>query len=133
MTESGESMSDFAQIMHDWRRMCKAYTTEEDACVGCPLEHITEHGCGAIFEEEFADVADWAYLDETVSVWAERNPEPIYPTWGEWFIERGDLIGGWKNIKNIDALRARAAEVFDMTIPADIAEKLRIVPKEATP
>lgn len=107
-------MSDFAQIMHDWRRMCKAYTTEEDACVGCPLEHIAEHGCGAIFEEEFADVADWDFLDETVSVWAERNPEPVYPTWGEWF----NSIGG--------------VDCGDH-IPADIAEKLGIKPKEATP
>ena len=121
-------MSDFAQIMKDWRRMCKAYTVDEHECEGCPLEHIAEHGCGAIFDADFADVVDWDELNEEVNVWAERNPVK-YPTWGEWFIERGDLVDGWENIQNRGALIARCNEVFGMPIPDDIAEKLGIEPK----
>ena len=106
-------MSDFVQTMMDWRRMCIAYTTDdEDCCKDCPLERITEYGCGAIFEDEFTNTVDWAELERRVMKWAEDHPKPIYPTWQECFntFERG-----------IDV---------DESIPADVAQKLGLKPKE---
>ena len=43
--------------------------------------------------------------------WAEAHPEPEYPTWVEWFNSMGGVDCG-------------------EPIPADIAEKLGIKPKE---
>ena len=108
-------MAEFAQIMKDWRRMCKMFSDEEHECEGCPLEDITEHACGAIFEDEFADVADWAELERRVTKWAKENPEPKYPTWGEYL----------HTLHNEPSSRE-----LSKLIPADIAEKLGIGPKE---
>ena len=103
-------MSDFVQTMMDWRRMCKAYTTDDDSCCsGCPVADFREPGCGAIFEME--DCTDWERYDGAIREWAAEHPEPVYPSWQEWFdtFERG-----------IDV---------DEPIPADIAQKLGLKPK----
>ena len=61
-------MAEFSDVMYQWRRMCKAFTVDEHECEGCPLEHIAEHGCGAIFEADFADAVDWDELRMKVRV-----------------------------------------------------------------
>ena len=121
-------MADFVQTMKDWRRMCKVYTVFKHECEGCPLENIAEHACGAIFEPEFADVVNWQKLEGFVGKWATEHPELVYPTWGDWLAEIG-LIS-WQN--NGDVVNSVMVPTFKMCkhIPADIAEKMGIKPKD---
>lgn len=120
-------MAEFAQIMKDWRRMCKTYSTDdEDCCEGCPVVDFHEHGCSAIYEME--DVTDWRRYAEAIMSWAAEHPV-VYPTWGEWFVEHGDLVDGWQNATNAAWMANTALGVFMKPIPADIAQKLGIEPK----
>ena len=111
-------MAEFQEVMKDWRRMCKAYTTDDESCCdGCPVADFHEHGCGAIFEME--DSTDWQRYADAIRAWAAENPVPVYPTWIEWFQRHV-----WK--KGTDA----SSMFLYAPIPADIAQKLGIEPKE---
>ena len=105
-------MADFVQTMKDWRRMCKAYTTDNDSCCeGCPVVDFHEHGCGAIFEME--DSTDWKRYADTIKAWAAEHPV-VYPTWENW----------------LTTLGVQSFNELSKPIPADIAQKLGIQPKE---
>ena len=65
-----------------------------------------------------AFVLNTADIERKVMSWAAEHPEPVYPTWREWLSEQGVLSAG--------GLWEKAFE----PIPADIAEKLGIQPKE---
>lgn len=107
-------MADFAQTMKDWHRMCKAMTDKDshDACSGCPLE---VYGCSPIYEglDTYKDV-DFEVVGERIAEWAQKNPEPVYPTWYEYLTDLYDSAWG---------------DIYDKCIPADIAEKLGLKPK----
>ena len=125
--EGGEIV-DFVQIMKDWRRMCKAYSTDDDSCCeGCPVVDFREHGCGAIFEME--DSTDWQRYADAIMAWAAENPEPVYPTWVEWLLSKGILIDKSSSERFPNWIPSFTA--YDQ-IPADIAQKLGIQPKEGT-
>lgn len=110
-------MADFVQTMKDWRRMCKAYTTDDDFCCdGCPVVNFHEHGCGAIFEME--DSTNWQRYADTIREWAAEHPELVYETWGQYFRRYYGLE------------YCKGHEMLLENIPADIAEKLGIEPKE---
>ena len=72
-----------------------------NACKECPMEGH----CGMDEAKLVPDAFEKIVMD-----WAEAHPEPVYPTWLEWLDNNNRL------------LRDR--------IPADIAEKLGIRPKE---
>ena len=110
---------EFVQTMKDWRRMCKAYTTDDESCCkGCPVVDFHEHGCGAIFEMK--DSTDWQRYADAIAAWAAEHPEPVYPTWEEWLSDQYNLA------YNDDFRLAMSRE----HIPADIAQKLGIEQKE---
>ena len=114
-------MAEFQYVIKHWRRMCKKYTTDNnDCCKGCPLEDIAEHGCGAIFDEYFADVVDWPELERRVMQWAAEHPEPVYPTWEEYL----------RNVGVIPTNQDIIQTFLKAHIPADTAQKLGIEPKE---
>lgn len=136
-------MAEFVQTMNDWRRMCKAYTTDDDSCCeGCPVVDFREHGCGAIFEME--DGTDWQRYSNAIMSWAAENPEPVYPTWGEWLESEGICFSRLTNYERIDGFSI--PQVFDYQIDGktaficgdkvntpirtDMAQKLGIEPKE---
>ena len=124
-------MAEFVEVSKQWRRMCKAYSTDDDLCCEeCRLVDIVEHGCGAIFEEEFADVVDWSELERRVMQWAAEHPEPVYPTWHDFLYEQGVLkdkmVCGRPDMIATDV----ATDKVNEPIPADIAQKLGIEPKE---
>ena len=122
-------MADFVQTMKDWRRMCKTYTTNDDSCCeGCPVVDYNEHGCGAIFEMD--DSTDWQRYEGAIAAWAAEHPGPVYELWGEWFEKRGDLIRGWHNATNIQWIAKTFGRLMCTPIPADIAQKLGLQPKE---
>ena len=115
-------MSDFAQTMKDWRRMCEANDREYGiaSCEHCRIYEKTHHICGAIWDIEAG--TDWEAIESAVSEWAEEHPEPQYPTWGEYLCNIG-LINDCT--ESDDAIY----RLFHNTIPADIAEKLGVEPK----
>lgn len=106
-------MAEFVQTMKDWRRMCSAMEKlhPTDSCVGCRLEG---YGCPAIYEEDSSYV-DYADVEQNVTAWAAEHPAPKYPTWMEYLFTMYDTV--WPQIAT-------------MEIPADIAQKLGIEPKE---
>ena len=124
-------MADFVQTMKDWKRMCNAMGQEDEytACDKCDLRPF---GCPAIYEKE-CDSADWQYVERVVAKWAVANPEPRYPTWGEWFAEQGELSANWKDLRVVSCSGKSSAGIIGLLyneIPADIAQKLGIEPKE---
>ena len=106
-------MADFVQTMKDWRRMCKAQ--DDTTCVACSSCPMGDDGksCMAVYEDEFETV-DFAHIEQTVTEWAAEHPV-VYPTWGEY----------------LHTLHNEPSSCeLNKPIPADIAEKLGIEPKE---
>lgn len=120
-------MAEFVQTMKDWRRMCMAMEKlrPDDSCCGCPLEG---YGCPAIYEEDSSYV-DYADVEKNVTAWAAEHPEPVYPTWGEW-LESFGVVEVTKAKDRIITVMMKP-ELLN-SIPADIAQKLGIEPKEGT-
>ena len=121
-------MAEFVQTMKDWKRMCNAMGQEDEytACDKCDLR---EFGCPAIYEKE-CDSADWNHVENVVAKWAAEHPEPVYPTWKEWLEEQRVVV-------HFDSVSEKGTKVkWELTnksncrIPADIAQKLGIEPKE---
>ena len=116
--------SDFIQTMKDWRRMCDVYSTnDDDCCKGCPMLDLDfdEHGCDAIFSD-WAKAADWKKVEDTIDEWAAEHPEPVYETWLQ-FVKRFETGEPKNNAEFI-------CWMGTTSIPADMAEKLGIEPKE---
>lgn len=123
--EGGEIV-DFVQIMKDWRRMCQFMDNEygNSSCDNCPLG-----GCSAIYE--MCGKENFANMERDISAWAAEHPEPVYPTWGEWLEKQGVV----KTVLSPRYDENRAlyyTPMYEITnpIPADIAQKLGLKPKE---
>lgn len=112
-------MADFVQTMKDWLRMCQFMDKEygNSSCDNCPLG-----GCSAVYE--MCGKENFSNMEHNIVAWAAEHPEPVYPTWGEWLMSIGVISGLFPN-GAIDALGN-----LKQPIPADLAEKLGIEPKE---
>lgn len=126
-------MTNFAQTMHDWQRMCKDFAKNyhEDCCRICPIQN-----CGAIWEMD--DATDWEKIEKIINTWAAEHPEPIYPSWREYLKKMG-LIDErhiqfqeyspnnvyYKTEKNAAILNEKAG----CPIPAKIATTLGLEPR----
>lgn len=64
--------------------------------------------------------------ERDIVAWAAENPEPVYPTWYEWLTIIGAVT---PKVKPDVVLNLIETGLLD-PIPADIAEKLGIEPKE---
>lgn len=129
-------MSEFKEIMQQADRLCKS----TDNCVGCPLE-VSDEVC-------YFDIISDAYIEKNyddfetrVRNWVKEHPAPLYPTWGEWFhntFPKGN-IGCFSPCAFYDDCDSCKHDggcndlYFDKPIPADIAEKLGIKPRETRP
>ena len=111
-------MAEFIEVARAKRRMCKAHTGE---CSECKLQEK----CLLFNVCAYSD-DDVKKLENEVTAWAAEHPEPVYPTWGEWLNEQAVVI---KIIDN-GALIFEPDAKMRQPIPADIAEKLGIEPKE---
>lgn len=113
-------MTDFVQTMKNWSRMCLSFKS----CNDCPM--MDADGWTYILCSEGGISSVRPEVAEKVIVkWATEHPAPVYPTWAEWLYEQGlmtDVIDG----KGGNFLYNLASE----PIPADIAQKLGIEPKE---
>lgn len=109
-------MAEFAEVIKQFKRMCWYYSRDKGQkscpmCTSYPNCNIGQ--CRKIAFEKPAHFA------ATVMHWAAEHPEPVYPTWGEWLNAYGVVSDNFfSNAKMLDP------------IPADIAEKLGVKPKE---
>ena len=108
-------MAEFVQTMKDWKRMCSAMEKlhPNDSCAGCRLEG---YGCPAIYEDN--SHVDYSDVERNVTAWAAEHPEPVYPSYLEVF--------GWAHKKTW----AEIKDILANPIPADMAQKLGIEPRE---
>ena len=120
-------MANFVQVMKDWKRMCLAMEKlhPNDSCAGCRLEG---YGCPAIYEDNCH--VDYSDVEKNVMEWAAEHPEPVYPTWFEW-LEAQKVVVAAKS-EGTEIIYDTVLPTLNMfaPIPADIAEKLGIEPKE---
>lgn len=119
-------MSDFQEVMRQRNRMCEKYYGH---CGDCPLNafKLCAHPQDGVLP---------AY-EAVILGWAAKNPEPQYPTWGEWFSDNfpnGKLTNFCPSVFDKDMIDCanypHCDGCHDCSIPAEIAIKLGIKPKE---
>ena len=103
-------MAEFRDVMKQFKRMCRRDTRDTQDCpMYCGPSCNIGHCRWIAFErpDEF---------ERVVMDWAAKHPEPEYPTWQAWLAEvSGQMVD---------------ADLLKSPIPADIAQKLGIEPKE---
>lgn len=114
-------MAEFSEIIKQFKRMCWYYSRDKmqkscPVCTSYPNCNIGQ--CRKIAFEKPAHFA------ATVMRWAAEHPEPKYPTWEEWLITQGVIK------ENQNGGIGHPMPKLLESIPADIAEKLGIEPKE---
>lgn len=106
-------MFDFVEVTKASTRMCNC-----ECCGDCP---VGADNNGVDIDCSKLRLYNPDVYAELVMKWAKENPEKVYPTWKEWLIE-------------MDVVRpAYYKDIFEIrndSIPADIAEKLGLEPKE---
>lgn len=114
-------MAEFQEVMREWVRSRK--TINENKLSYCPLE---------MFTNDYI-----ANIEKEVMTWAAEHPEPVYPTWGEWLQEQGVLdveyipsASRTTSTSKSYIQTVKTLAPFYRPIPADIAQKLGITPKE---
>ena len=121
-------MAEFQEVMKQWGRLCKHERENSEAhdCEHCILGENRADVCGP-YPTDYAEVAD--DIEEIVMQWAAEHPV-VYPTWLEWLKEQGIYTGRVVITKDeIDVDVQMTGKIYN-PIPADIAQKLGIEPKE---
>lgn len=124
-------MAEFMEVMRQARRLCAAHG---GMCNyrNCPLDNGKECRLNIDLDGE-----DYNELECIIMDWAKENPEIVYPSWKEWhrnmfpnsdtsilpcwFMPRNPVM--CNTLENCEGCRNRP-------IPAEIAKKLGIKPKE---
>ena len=106
-------MAEFKKVMEQWRRFCKSHSN----CGECEFD-----GKGICCETHLSGVP-YSDIELRIMSWAAEHPEPVYPTWRDLF----EIMGA--NIRCDGTVQFQLLAA-DKPIPADIAQKLGIEPKE---
>ena len=126
-------MAQFIEVMRQAQRMCKAYRD----CSQCAL-YRSSTGLGCAFGYVSSDSrVRFDEVERKIRAWMAEHPEPVYPTWDEWQnsvfpdaeIDITPCAFGSRDRLNC-FLEKRCSTCKEQQIPADIAEKLGIKPKE---
>ena len=123
-------MAEFTEVMRQARRMCESFS--DGHCSECPIGNADVLECGITVTSDM----DCEEVERRVMQWAAEHPEPVYPTWREW--QNSTFPDAHKFIKPCEFGRRdqfnctgkTCIECMEQQIPADIAEKLGIKPKE---
>ena len=123
-------MAQFSEVMRQAKRMCESFS---DGCSECPIGDANVLECGTTVTSGM----DCEEVERRVMQWAAEHPEPVYPTWREW--QKSMFPDGHKHITpcifgSRDRFKCWGKTCYvcmEQQIPADIAEKLGIKPKEA--
>ena len=123
-------MAQFVEVMKQARRLCEEQQNM-DCCVRCPMQG--KEGCMVVAD---AENIDYVEVERKIMGWAAEHPEPVYPSWEEaWnelfpqakYIPCPVLYFGVGVCDHDDKL---CVNCKSRPIPAEIAEKLGIRPKE---
>ena len=114
-------MADCVDVIRQFERMCKANA----GCINCPLDAPdgVSYTCSI-----HAFVNNPEHIEHEVMSWAEKHPEPVYPTWAEWLVDSGVFPEKMSTIPSVAFNTIR--DSLSVEIPAEIAQKLGIEPKE---
>lgn len=125
-------MAQFIEVMRQAKRMCEAF--RDGHCNKCPIGNADALECGITVTSEM----DCEEVERRVMQWAKEHPELGYPTWNEWF--RNNFPDEYYNNKRICPMvfgdgkncyrETDCDSCRNNRIPADIADKLGIKPKE---
>ena len=104
-------MAEFQDVMRQKKRMCNSIP-----CSKCDIYRL----CGEDIFNCYGFISNNPKkAEEVIMSWAAEHPEPVYPTWVEWFREM-EIVPPEQKCFHSWLLEP---------IPADIAEKLGIEPK----
>lgn len=123
-------MAQFSEVMRQAKRMCKAFSDGHYS--ECPIGNADALECGITVTSGM----DCEEVERRVMQWAAEHPEPVYPTWDEWqnvMFPDADADMSPCEYGRRDRFgcgEKTCAECMAEPIPADIAEKLGIKPKE---
>lgn len=116
-------MTEWMEVMNQFNRMCLYYHCKHECPMACPMNGVNISHCRKIaFEEP-------EVTEKTVMTWAAENPEPVYPTWGEW-LHSLHVVGVHAMCAPEPNFYYAIDDKFNAPIPADIAQRLGIEPKE---
>lgn len=124
-------MAQFIEVMRQARRMCESFSDGD--CSECPIGDAKVLDCGITVTSGM----DCEEVERRVMQWAAKHPEPVYPTWREWqnstFPDAGRYIMpcDFESKNRFKCKEKTCYQCVTEPIPADIAEKLGIKPKEA--
>ena len=119
--EGGEIVAEFPDVIEQFDRMCWYYQRKRECPMACPMNGVNISQCRKVAFEKPKET------EEIVMKWAAEHPEPVYPTWVEWLLSKGILIDKSSSERFPNWIPSFTA--YDQ-IPADIAQKLGIEPKE---
>lgn len=102
-------MAEFQEVMRQYQRMCKGRE-----CKNCPIGISSIKDCFCR-NGYISELGHFEETEEIVMLWAAENPEPVYPTWGEYL----------HTLHNEPSSRE-----LSKPIPDNIAQKLGLQPKE---
>ena len=123
-------MAEFWKVMRNAHRMCDAYD-----CDHCPL--TCESVLCALASDKDLTYAVIKKFESKVMQWAKEHPELQYPTWAEWHKENFPNASAiltpcmFASISELGCAKTNCRACKSRPIPADIAKKLGIRPKEA--
>lgn len=108
-------MAELQEVIKQYKRMCK-----NTDCCDCPFfdtrelsYYKTNNPCDSLV------LARPEVCEPIIMEWAAEHPEPVFPTWYEYLSDYYRAAFG------------DMAVIARQPIPADIAQKLGIEPKEA--
>ena len=107
-------MVEFQEVMKQWNRMCNSNTCDECEIYKKGLKWVCGGHEGRLVSEEVKAA------EIIIMQWAAEHPEPVYPTWVDWF----------RQIGVVEPTQKCFHDWLLKPIPADIAQKLGIEPKE---
>lgn len=116
-------MAEFQEVIEQFKRLCDSANQD---CSICGLRNM--FCC-------MKDVVDNSVeFEKRVMAWASEHPV-VYPTWEEWLIKIGGAVKKlYAQQYHYEAAQPtqliEVVEVLDEPIPADMAEKLGVKPKE---
>jgi hypothetical protein len=112
-------MAEYVEVCRQHDRMCARF----EKCYDCPLHKKVVWCIKKIGERGYIRRENAEKAEKVIMEWAAENPEPTYPTWAEWFLRtcQVGLTGDGRNDWN---------GLLFSHIPAEIAQKLGVEPKE---
>ena len=131
-------MAEFQEVLRQFDRMCRYYQRNFECPMCCPMDGVNISQCRKVAFEKSKET------EKTVMAWAAEHPESVYPTWAEWLEQQGICFSRLTNYSRVDGVSI--PQVFNYQIegktaficgdkvndpiPADMAQRLGIEPKE---